>query len=201
MNASALLARLRALGVTLTAVGDVLRLDAPRGALTSQLVDAVRQEKPALLALLRSGRTPFTDAHLSRIRTRLGPIEATPRIAVESLSSDVPPGLNDPVFIVPALLGDCARMVERNAISRSLLCAKVAATLRVKDGVAAALVRVAQETGLIFRAPHHRGIYYQLQRVEGGPPLSDGPDENAQSKEGDDPVLACAGLLRKARGN
>jgi TubC N-terminal docking domain len=47
-----LLARLGALGAQLEADGDRLRLDAPRGALTPDLVAEVRRQKAALLVLV-----------------------------------------------------------------------------------------------------------------------------------------------------
>ena len=56
MSAAALLARLRALGVTATAAGDDLELDAPAGALTPALLGELRAHKGALLALLAAER-------------------------------------------------------------------------------------------------------------------------------------------------
>lgn len=53
MTSQELLAELEQRGVKLTLAGDKLRYDAPVGALTLELKDALRQHKPALLALLR----------------------------------------------------------------------------------------------------------------------------------------------------
>ncbi|HET8626733.1 MAG TPA: hypothetical protein VFL91_04910 [Thermomicrobiales bacterium] len=56
MSAAALLARLEALGMTVAADGADLVLDAPAGALTADLLAAVRADKAELLALLAAGR-------------------------------------------------------------------------------------------------------------------------------------------------
>ena len=52
MTAAELLAELRRRGVKLTVNGDRLRYEAPRGALTPELLEAMRQHKPELLRLL-----------------------------------------------------------------------------------------------------------------------------------------------------
>ena len=52
MTPEALLSRLAALNVTLTAHGDRLRVEAPAGALTAELRAALAEHKPALLDLL-----------------------------------------------------------------------------------------------------------------------------------------------------
>ncbi len=49
-----LLAELERRNVKLTLAGDKLRLDAPAGVLTPELKDAVRRQKPALIALLEA---------------------------------------------------------------------------------------------------------------------------------------------------
>ena len=56
MSAAALLARLRALGVTATVAGGDLALDAPAGVLTPELLSELRAHKGALLALLAAER-------------------------------------------------------------------------------------------------------------------------------------------------
>jgi amino acid adenylation domain-containing protein len=53
-NAAELLTRLRAIGVQLTLEGDVLRLNAPKGALTPALQQELKASKPELLELLRT---------------------------------------------------------------------------------------------------------------------------------------------------
>ena len=53
MTASELLATLTALGATVRAVEDRLRIEAPSGALTPELRSALAEQKPALLALVR----------------------------------------------------------------------------------------------------------------------------------------------------
>ena len=53
MSASQLLATLTASGVTVEAVDDRLRIDAPQGTLTPELRSALVEQKPALLELLR----------------------------------------------------------------------------------------------------------------------------------------------------
>src|ERR1700723_3508694 len=49
-----LLKQLRALGVQLTLEGEVLRLNAPKGALTAELQAQLKAHKPEILELLRS---------------------------------------------------------------------------------------------------------------------------------------------------
>ncbi len=56
MTPEALLSRLSALNVTVTAHGDRLRVEAPAGALTAELRAALAEHKPALLALLSPQR-------------------------------------------------------------------------------------------------------------------------------------------------
>lgn len=56
MTPEAIIAEARALGVTLTPDGDVLRAR-PVTALTAELREAIRAAKPAILALLRSQAT------------------------------------------------------------------------------------------------------------------------------------------------
>jgi Condensation domain/AMP-binding enzyme/TubC N-terminal docking domain len=53
-NASELLKQLRALGVQLTLEGEVLRLNAPKGALTADFQAQLKTHKPEILELLRS---------------------------------------------------------------------------------------------------------------------------------------------------
>jgi len=53
MTATVLLGELRSKGVWLSVEDDQLVVDAPRGLLTDDLRQAIRQHKPALLALLR----------------------------------------------------------------------------------------------------------------------------------------------------
>ena len=53
MTAPDLLAALSAIGATVQAVEDRLRIEAPRGALTPELRAALAEQKPALLSLLR----------------------------------------------------------------------------------------------------------------------------------------------------
>lgn len=53
MSAPELLAQLTALGATVQAVEDRLRIEAPMGALTPELRTALAEQKPALLMLLR----------------------------------------------------------------------------------------------------------------------------------------------------
>ncbi len=50
--AEAVLAALKAKGITLTAAGEKLRYSAPRGAVTPELLETLRQYKAELLALL-----------------------------------------------------------------------------------------------------------------------------------------------------
>ncbi len=57
-EAGDLLADLRRRGVNLSASGDQLVIDAPHGTLTSVDVDALRQLKPLLLAMLASQAAP-----------------------------------------------------------------------------------------------------------------------------------------------
>ena len=52
MNADQLLGELRARGVVLEAAGDRLRVDAPRGAITPELREALTAHKAEVLALL-----------------------------------------------------------------------------------------------------------------------------------------------------
>ncbi len=52
MNTLDLLAELKRLNVKLSLAGDKLRLEAPAGILTPQLKQAIKQHKPALIALL-----------------------------------------------------------------------------------------------------------------------------------------------------
>lgn len=52
MSAAALLDRLDALGVTVTAAGGALTVDAPAGVLSPALLADMRRHKPAILALL-----------------------------------------------------------------------------------------------------------------------------------------------------
>ncbi len=54
MSPSALLDTLRARGVRVWPDGDALEIRAPAGTLTPEIVSALRERKPALLALLRS---------------------------------------------------------------------------------------------------------------------------------------------------
>jgi hypothetical protein len=61
MTATALLDELRTKGVHLTVEGERVAVDAPRGALTDDLRQAIRQHKAALLALLVQP-APATDA-------------------------------------------------------------------------------------------------------------------------------------------
>lgn len=56
MNVRELINDLRRLDVTLTPAGDKLRWHAPKGALTAELLDLLRQHKPAVLELLRQPR-------------------------------------------------------------------------------------------------------------------------------------------------
>jgi hypothetical protein len=58
MTPEALLRRLAALNVTLTAHGDRLRVEAPEGALTAELRAALAEHKLALLGLLNGRRDP-----------------------------------------------------------------------------------------------------------------------------------------------
>lgn len=63
MTAAELLRELRRRGVKLTVNGDRLRYEAPPGALTAELLDAMRKYKPQLLRLLAGesrGLTPGT---------------------------------------------------------------------------------------------------------------------------------------------
>ena len=53
MTAAELLAAVTALGATVEAVEDRLRIEAPPGVLTSELRSTLAEQKPALLALLR----------------------------------------------------------------------------------------------------------------------------------------------------
>lgn len=53
MTPEALLAELKRRNVTATLAGDKIRLEAPAGALTPELKDALRQYKPELLARLQ----------------------------------------------------------------------------------------------------------------------------------------------------
>ena len=63
MTPAALLASLQAAGVDLVPSGDNLRLRAPEGALTADLLGAVKQHKPALLRLLaEKGAAPAPGA-------------------------------------------------------------------------------------------------------------------------------------------
>ena len=57
MSPTAILAELRERGIELVAEGNQLRYRAPRGALTPDLREAMRQFKPGLLAVL-TGRVP-----------------------------------------------------------------------------------------------------------------------------------------------
>ena len=57
-EAGDLLADLRRRGVELTANGDQLVIDAPHGTLTSVDVNALRQLKPLLLAILKNRMAP-----------------------------------------------------------------------------------------------------------------------------------------------
>ena len=50
----ALLDKLRQLNVKVTLNGDKLRLEAPKGVLTPEMKEAIRQYKPALIALLEA---------------------------------------------------------------------------------------------------------------------------------------------------
>lgn len=58
MTAPDLLATLRALGVSVEAVEDRLRIDAPPGAITLELRSALAEQKAALLTLLRHPARP-----------------------------------------------------------------------------------------------------------------------------------------------
>jgi hypothetical protein len=52
MRAAQLLDELRTYGATITAKDDALEIDAPRGVLTPQMLEAVREHKAALLQVL-----------------------------------------------------------------------------------------------------------------------------------------------------
>ena len=67
MTAAALLAALQTRGVRLAAVGDRLRVEAPRGVLTAADRAALAAHKAALLALLRADADPWP-ALLQRFR-------------------------------------------------------------------------------------------------------------------------------------
>ena len=54
MNTLDLLAELKRLNVKVTINGDKLRLEAPAGVLTPEMKEAIRQQKPALIALLEA---------------------------------------------------------------------------------------------------------------------------------------------------
>lgn len=53
MNAETLLAEAHRLGITLFPAGDKLRVDAPKGALSPDLRQALADHKPEILALLK----------------------------------------------------------------------------------------------------------------------------------------------------
>lgn len=57
MTAEVLLTELTRLGVTLTLAGDKLHVEATTGVLTPELKEALRQHKPALVAILRERET------------------------------------------------------------------------------------------------------------------------------------------------
>lgn len=60
MTFAALLERLVAAGIILQAAGDRIRYSAPKGAMTPELADAVKEHRAELLMLLRDGR-PTTE--------------------------------------------------------------------------------------------------------------------------------------------
>jgi hypothetical protein len=66
MTAPELVVALEARGIRLAVVGDRLRVDAPAGAVTTADRETLLQHKPALLAVLRTKRSPATTADDSR---------------------------------------------------------------------------------------------------------------------------------------
>ena len=58
MKAVALLERLKSLGASVEAVGEKLRVTAPPGTLSAELRQALADEKPNLMALLRKADAP-----------------------------------------------------------------------------------------------------------------------------------------------
>lgn len=62
MTATALLADLLSRGVGLSADGDRLHVDAPKGVLTDADVAALHQHKPQILAILSARFCPWCDA-------------------------------------------------------------------------------------------------------------------------------------------
>jgi hypothetical protein len=81
MTAAKLLADLRRVGVVLSVKGERLTFDAPAGALTADLKDAMRRHKPELIGLLKRGTVyvnpTATAADLRAVDDLFG---ATPRL-------------------------------------------------------------------------------------------------------------------------
>ena len=69
MTAAELLRELRRRGVKLTVNGDRLRYEAPRGALTPELLEAMRQHKPELMRML--ARPPIPPDLASQVEAAL----------------------------------------------------------------------------------------------------------------------------------
>lgn len=103
MTAPALVASLNRKGIYLTADGERLRVNAPRGALTEVEVGLIRAQKPAILAYLSEG----TSAGAEGLSERWGPgltddgpgLDVHPPVAAsEAAEPDPGPGLPDSCF-------------------------------------------------------------------------------------------------------
>jgi hypothetical protein len=95
--------------------------------LTPDLVQSIVKQKPALIALLQA------------------PAHGIPTRKDQAVSVD-----GAPFGGVLSILAGCCTMVRQDAVSIHLLRAKVAATLRVSEVQANALINAAKDAGLII---------------------------------------------------
>ena len=108
MTPESLVAELENHGATIEAAGGELRLDAPAGALTANLLAAVKSCKAELLELLKPGGMSRADAEWTRF---LGVAVETPNglgLYDPSESPDMPSGITGEQW--DAFVADCGRL-------------------------------------------------------------------------------------------
>lgn len=66
MTADQIIAEVRQMGITLTVVGGKIECEAPTGTITPELVDLIKQHKPAIIKLLSTEAPTFSPGDCSR---------------------------------------------------------------------------------------------------------------------------------------
>ncbi len=115
MNAADLLARLHAEGVSVGLDGGTIVLDAPRGALTSELVAELRIRKPEVITAL-TGRTPRPSPGWSDGAVRSLVEEVEERLVL--LEAEHPPPGPDVRQVIAAARRDVTDALEARDIDR-----------------------------------------------------------------------------------